>query len=372
MRPAPRQDVRSDRGFTLLELLVVIGIISLLMGLGVAGYMGLRRNLEGEGALSGLESTLRTARHTALFSSTFSQVRIDTKQKAVYAIGFKMLGMWHFEDAKFTGAFGVDASVEGGERDPAGKIGSGVLLNDVRGAHVQLGKKYDFKQGGHVEAFFYPLQLGNDQTLFAKGSHLGLRLDKEGILQARVRKASCNSGSYALPSHRWSKVAVQWITRGQGADALTEITILVNDIERGRGSGDGAVTSKKVLTLSDPKMHFYGLVDEARVLGAVQSTPWTWPDDMSTKLLGQDVTVIYFDQQGHLDPRHHGGPVTLAFVHDGKTVYRVRIGMVGTIQSISKRKFDPQAIEQELKAKKKKKKTTPKRKSKRTGNRGRR
>ena len=48
----------AQQGFTLLELLVVIGIISLLMGMGAAGYMGMRRNLQGEGALSERERAL--------------------------------------------------------------------------------------------------------------------------------------------------------------------------------------------------------------------------------------------------------------------------------------------------------------------------
>ena len=63
-------------------------------------------------------------------------------------------------------------------------------------------------------------------SLFAKGTHLSLYLDESSIIHAVVGKTECNSGTYSLPFHRWSKVAVQWITRGRGNDAVTEGSIL--------------------------------------------------------------------------------------------------------------------------------------------------
>lgn len=53
-------------GFTLLELLVVMGIMLLLMGTGVAGYFGMRRGAEMRGASSMVQTTLMLARQQAI------------------------------------------------------------------------------------------------------------------------------------------------------------------------------------------------------------------------------------------------------------------------------------------------------------------
>lgn len=358
-RPVPR-----DRGFTLLELLVTVTIIVALLGMGTAAYLGLQRNLKGEGALSRLESTLRQARNFAVGSRTFSQVRLDPKTGKVYAVGFKILGQWHFEDEKFTGAFGRNASVQGGSLDSRGKLGRCVRLEGTRGAHVELGSRYDFTGGGHIEAYFFPLRTGVDQMLFAKGRHVRLALDKEGLLHATVRKIHCSSGAYRLPPYRWSKVAIRWITHETNGTGLTTLVILVDDIERGRASGAGIVQTKKVLTISSPKLPFAGLIDEARALGAVHGASWQWPRDLVNAQARPAAAAIHFDQQGHLDSRFHAGPLTLTFVHQERTVYRLTIGMLGTIQQIDKSTYDPEKWRQQQAGKKssgrKKKSGTPK------------
>lgn len=53
-------------GFTLLELLVVMGIMLLLMSTGVAGYFGMRRGAEMRGASSTVQTTLMLARQQAI------------------------------------------------------------------------------------------------------------------------------------------------------------------------------------------------------------------------------------------------------------------------------------------------------------------
>lgn len=53
-------------GFTLLELLVVMGIMTLLMSIGVAGFMGMRRGAEIRGAASLVQSTMMLARQQAV------------------------------------------------------------------------------------------------------------------------------------------------------------------------------------------------------------------------------------------------------------------------------------------------------------------
>jgi prepilin-type N-terminal cleavage/methylation domain-containing protein len=56
----------SKNGFTLLELLVVIGIMVLLMSAAVAGYIGIRRGAELRGGVMTLRTTMMLARQDAV------------------------------------------------------------------------------------------------------------------------------------------------------------------------------------------------------------------------------------------------------------------------------------------------------------------
>jgi prepilin-type N-terminal cleavage/methylation domain-containing protein len=55
-----------SKGFTLLELLVVMAIMILLMGMGLTGYYGIRRGAEMRGAISSVRTTLMLARQQAV------------------------------------------------------------------------------------------------------------------------------------------------------------------------------------------------------------------------------------------------------------------------------------------------------------------
>jgi Tfp pilus assembly protein FimT len=57
---------RCVSGFTLLELLVVMGIMILMMSMGITGYLGIRRGAEMRGAVSSVRTTLMLARQQAV------------------------------------------------------------------------------------------------------------------------------------------------------------------------------------------------------------------------------------------------------------------------------------------------------------------
>lgn len=63
VRPCARQ---TARGFTLLELLVVMGIMVMMMSMGVAGFFHMRRGAELRGASAMVQTTLMLARQQAV------------------------------------------------------------------------------------------------------------------------------------------------------------------------------------------------------------------------------------------------------------------------------------------------------------------
>jgi prepilin-type N-terminal cleavage/methylation domain-containing protein len=74
-RPSSLARLRGRQGFTLLELLTVMTIMVLLMGTGVAGYMGIRRGAEMRGAVSSLRTALMLARQEAVTKRTQTVVK---------------------------------------------------------------------------------------------------------------------------------------------------------------------------------------------------------------------------------------------------------------------------------------------------------
>jgi prepilin-type N-terminal cleavage/methylation domain-containing protein len=67
MRGQPRLSLRSpDSGFTLIELLVTMAIASVLMSIGIYGFVNWQHTAQQQGSASSLVSTLRTASERAI------------------------------------------------------------------------------------------------------------------------------------------------------------------------------------------------------------------------------------------------------------------------------------------------------------------
>jgi len=142
----------SQRAFTLVEMMVTIGICSLLMGIGVAAYISMNRDLAWHASVSTVTSLLHAARNSATTSRMPVSViitcdpdppadfRTPGRERYVctslYATFAERIGAWHFEEpdgslgaaARIEGAFSQKAApenMEGAELVP-GKYGRGI------------------------------------------------------------------------------------------------------------------------------------------------------------------------------------------------------------------------------------------------------
>lgn len=184
---------RKRQAFTLIELLVTMAIASVIMGIGVAAYIGINKSLAWHASVSAVTSLLQAARNSASQTRTAVSVIIRTEPTEipnrsaciqVYATFMKRIGAWHFEEPNTP--FVADTLIEGAFSQKAtpiemtgsglvgGKYGKAIRLERwIDGAEVNppqklvIGKKlpsgrfrkipvYDVREGLRISAWVKP------------------------------------------------------------------------------------------------------------------------------------------------------------------------------------------------------------------------
>ncbi len=71
---------KREQGFTLLEALIVVGIMAILMGITIIGSMGPMQNYKANAALDVVSSQLRVAREISITQRRDVQITVETGQ----------------------------------------------------------------------------------------------------------------------------------------------------------------------------------------------------------------------------------------------------------------------------------------------------
>ena len=200
------------RGFTLLELLTVIIILSLLLGLAVYFLRGAHRDLGVDAAANLVAGQLRAAHQVARSDASPAWVVLNLKENSASTLLRETVGEWHFEEASPTlGAFGRDCQITGATAVPA-RVGHGLRMSAssvIRCGEVPV---YFPEQGLAIELWF--LRKGAKKgTLCTVGSQVELGVQADGSFTARVGAVSVSSGNARLPADTWCHV--QLISTGR-------------------------------------------------------------------------------------------------------------------------------------------------------------
>ncbi|MBI3828547.1 MAG: prepilin-type N-terminal cleavage/methylation domain-containing protein [Planctomycetes bacterium] len=339
--------LRYGRGFTLIEMLVVIAIISTLLAIGAITFQRQSARMKADAVAATLDTAIRQARNSAISTGAPAFVELDDQSdpQRVVAWGYRVVGLWHFEDGGFEtkGAFGHRGIVRGCK--PAeGKIGK--CLNFALGGSVDCGSDPDFDldDGGYLEAFVLgAADFTATQFIFKKKNAYGFAVGRDGVLTGNVGSQELSAFNFSLPPKRWTKVAFAWDRRNS--------MILIDDAVVALGPAMKTRVSHDSLLVGDDSAPFVGLIDEVRVMAAIPGRAVELAGN--TKLVHNAAPwkEIHFAPDGGLDVRFHTGPLTVDLIQ-GEKKRSVFVSMLGLTQRTDVESLvkDPEQEDKQVKA----------------------
>lgn len=327
----PAHAPSTESGFTLLEMLVVVGVLSVLLGMGV-GFLR-RGGGERGAAVSAVTGQLRAASSAARSRGLPTEVRIvpsvDGLPATVQSLELLPVTVVHFEPGE-RGLSPALAPALGGEDEPRGRFGHGRRpAADQRSPLLRLPvdrKVWDLR-GGFVFRFDLRLESQESCTLLRVGRSLELAIDSNGLLRGRMlqRDVDGSGGAAAvlvsqapLPVGRWHTVELAH----DGARfwcAVDGRTVGAADARAGLFQQDG-----DLLDLGPSESVLSGVVDEFQWFVYAWNEPVRLPVGIDVAKL----VSIRFDATG--EPV---APPAIALVlAQEETTEELKVGAGGTLQ----------------------------------------
>ncbi len=352
-------------------MLVVLGIFTLLMGLGGATYVGMARRKSQEGAVQTVMNVLRQARMSAVDGGRGAVVRINPSQNTISGLATSLVAAWHFEteDPADTtpGARNMDGVLVNFPADKpfvTGKLGLCLQFDpsdDPRYVDCRRESIFDQDRGIRMEAYVRPAAPASGSMVWPvisksnwddEGYALWLEvMDVTAPGKFRVwARFGLGGGnkvelapvpSYYLVGGKWAHVAAEY----DGFEARLFVNGMLMDLDSHRDNeanptepdvepnpvedpnpvpppggtdidfdpGDplAAARTEKLYIGGDPGKddYFEGRIDEPRLLSVAGGRPVKLPDRVS---LWSTDDVVYLDAQGALDIARHNRDVYVA------------------------------------------------------------
>lgn len=325
---------RGSRGFTLLELIVVAGILAIVAGMSLAFLGRVGRSLEVTAFRGQATATIRAARNAAVTANGPVVVRVDAAEGEIFAQVRKTVGMWHFEAGREEqGAYGLSLVFRGAVETVPGKVGSAIRLGKAAYGDAGALETFDFTEGGAIEAWVFPEGTGGGAVV-SKGKAFRLSVDSSGLVRGEFGLGGRESveAKHPIPTGRWSHLELV-------CDGET-LALLVNGAEvatwRPKQTDERLVPSRDPsapLRVGDSTRGFGGRVDGVRVSDILRQEIHRAPPNVRIVPEGTTTDRIVFTSTGALDPRYHVRPevITLESKGTGKREV-IEIGLMGDVR----------------------------------------
>ena len=331
--------LRRSSGFTLIELIVVMGILAMLFGMGV----GMLTNLNpGKRAALGLvQNIVRSAHNSANARRAPARVRLDPQKNTLRASGMDVAGTWQFETEGLDGSSGFDGVCLGGRIIDDGFLGKALsFAGTPAGSHAEIPLQqdpgFDLREGFQIQCALR-LESPSGGRILDFGSVASLECKSDGSLRAwfkpEVVSASgvvsaggmvaVDSASGLLAPGPWMRIEITYDRR--------LLRLLVNGVEAARAAADGPVCKLQgPLVIGDVRTPFPGAIDALSILAVVDNTEVKLPKTVN---FAPDVPrEIVFSADGALDREVHAGPLSIGLEYDDGSKARVLVNIYGTVE----------------------------------------
>lgn len=331
--------MRSRRGFTLLELLLVISLLALIMGVGAGLFT--RIDMSDRVARPLVENALRSAHNWAIARGSAARVRLDPKTGSIDTQGLAVVGTWHFESLPARGAFGLDSNGEGGvliDDGFQGKALSFAGMGSRSGLTIPVMDDPAFDLAmGFVVRCAVRVQHGAGGSLLQIGGAAGLDVAADGSVSgwfttalaeenAPVRKGgriTLSTEPGAVRGERWAQLELSYDRR--------QLAITVDGMKLVTRDEDSAVWRLEgPMVLSPGQVAFPGAMDALVVSAVAANETARLPQNYS---FAPDVPAeIRFRAGGGLDRSFHDKPVVITLLHVDGRKETVRVQPYGTVE----------------------------------------
>jgi prepilin-type N-terminal cleavage/methylation domain-containing protein len=347
---------RTDRGVTLIELMVVLALMATLMGIGISMYANLGKQGVFSATTSRVLASINRVRNSSMTHPAALQVNAGDPDKgqevSVRGVEFVTMAASQCEppaekEGHLLGALDRDATIPPGAVFQDGVIGKAIFM--AGGGSLDFGNHpaYDATEGVSIDLWVHPTGTGTG-TLVRRGDGLGLYLvrgsDGTGIRfelafisapatapgnpeSATVETRKFEARSAVVPLNRWSRIVATY--------DRSAVTI---SLDTGRGPVEKfreretaplAPTRKANLYVGGGTGSSYkGGIDDLRIEGVLGEAYEPFPPQV---LVGKPTRRIRF-LGGRLDPAYHSRPEVLTLTY-GQRTRDIVIGLEGAVES---------------------------------------
>ncbi|MFH1230642.1 MAG: LamG-like jellyroll fold domain-containing protein [Planctomycetota bacterium] len=304
---------RSTKGFTIIELLVVITIMAMITGIGIAVLSHSGRQFGFQATRGEIVSLFRYTRSNAMAEKGETTVVIDAGKKQVYSCARRTLGLWHFEDVNnnlSTGAFGNNAQLQGDANiAPYGRFGNGLMITNTGYAICGTIPVVSRDQGIAVECWISP----TNSASFTERTPIDLTngditLNPDDSIRIKYGSLTTDTASATIPYERWSYVSMIYAPDYIGSGGSGTLSLYINNTLIGQITGTpNAPLGKWNFNVSDSANPFKGMIDEVKVSLVSETERLQLEPDVSVQVdYGTGFTtptnpiLIKFDKNGNL------------------------------------------------------------------------
>jgi type II secretory pathway pseudopilin PulG len=284
----------SERGITLLEMTVVLGIMMILMGMGVTL---LHRSNQGRGLGASTLQTLSVLRFARTLSQTTKSptvVYVDptTQPPKIELLERQTVGLWHMEELATdtsgvtAGAFGIDGEVVGAQPG-RGRVGNCYKFTGADTITMPSLPFTDDRAGVYISMWLQPLSM-QDQFILRYGNDFLVGITSTNTIGVQFGDILLET-VYELPMASWTFLEISYdnVYVDVRADGRLIGMALTHDAPIPFGKGP--------LILGDGQTGFVGFIDEVHLAQMVARQSYELSGDIALETGGIQKLVFFED-----------------------------------------------------------------------------